>query len=35
MVKLIDFSRSFETQVKTISEAKQLDEAGSSMLKAR
>ena len=35
MVKLIDFSRSFETQIKTIAEAKQLDEAGSSMLKAR
>ncbi len=35
MVKLIDFSRSFETQVRTIKEAKSLDEAGSSMLKAR
>jgi flagellar basal body rod protein FlgF len=35
MVKLIDFSRSFETQIRTITEAKQLDESGSSMLKAR
>ncbi len=35
MVKLIDFSRSFETQVRTIKEAKSLDEAGASMLKAR
>ena len=35
MVKLIDFSRSFETQIRTITEAKQLDESGASMLKAR
>ncbi len=35
MVKLIDFSRSFETQVRTIKEAKSLDESGASMLKAR
>jgi len=35
MVKLIDFSRSFETQIRTIKEAKSLDEAGASMLKAR
>ena len=35
MVKLIDFSRSFETQIRTIKEAKSLDEAGASMLRAR
>jgi flagellar basal-body rod protein FlgF len=35
MVKLIDFSRSFESQVRVIKEAKSLDEAGTSMLKAR
>ena len=35
MVKLIDFSRSFETQVRTIKEAKALDESGASMLRAR
>lgn len=35
MVKLIDFSRSYETQVRTIKEAKSLDETGASMLKAR
>ena len=35
MVKLIDFSRSFETQVRTIKEAKSLDESGASMLRAR
>ena len=35
MVKLIDFSRSFETQIRTITEAKQLDESGTSMLKPR
>lgn len=35
MVKLIDFSRSFETQVRTIKEAKSLDESGASMLKPR
>jgi hypothetical protein len=34
-VKLIDFSRSFETQIRTIKEAKSLDEAGASMLKVR
>ena len=35
MVKLIDFSRSFETQVRTIKEAKSLDESGASMLRTR
>lgn len=35
MVKMIDFSRSFETQVRTIKEAKSLDESGASMLKTR
>ena len=35
MVKMIDFARSFETQVRTIKEAKSLDESGASMLKAR
>ncbi len=35
MVKLIDFSRSYETQVRTIKEAKSLDESGASMLKPR
>ena len=35
MVKLIDFSRSFETQIRTIKEAKSLDESGASMMKAR
>lgn len=35
MVKLIDFSRSYETQVRTIKEAKSLDESGASMLRAR
>jgi flagellar basal-body rod protein FlgF len=35
MVKLIDFSRSFETHIRTIKEAKSLDEAGASMLRAR
>lgn len=35
MVKMIDFSRSFETQIRTIKEAKSLDEAGASLLKAR
>lgn len=34
MVKLIDFSRSFELQVKIISEAKSLDESGATMLRA-
>ncbi|MBM3336373.1 MAG: hypothetical protein FJY60_01565 [Betaproteobacteria bacterium] len=35
MVKLIDFSRSYETQVRTIKEAKSLDESGASMLRTR
>jgi flagellar basal-body rod protein FlgF len=35
MVKLIDFSRSYETQVRTIKEAKSLDESAASMLRAR
>lgn len=35
MVKLIDFSRSYETQVRTIKEAKSLDESGASLLRAR
>ena len=35
MVKLIDFSRSFESQIRVIKEAKSLDESGSSMLKPR
>ena len=34
LVKMLDFSRSFELQVKIISEAKSLDEAGASMLRA-
>jgi flagellar basal-body rod protein FlgF len=35
MVKLIDYSRSFETNMRFIKEAKSLDESGTSMLKAR
>lgn len=35
MVKLIDYSRSFETNMRFIKEAKSLDESGASMLKAR
>jgi flagellar basal-body rod protein FlgF len=35
MVKLIDFSRSYETQVRTIKEAKSLDESAASMLRTR
>ncbi len=35
MVKLVDFSRAFETSIRFIKEAKSLDESGASMLKAR
>lgn len=35
MVKLIDFSRSFESQIRFIKEAKSLDETASSMLRPR
>jgi flagellar basal-body rod protein FlgF len=35
MVKMIDFSRSFESNMRFIKEAKSLDESGASMLKAR
>ncbi len=35
MVKLIDFSRSFESNMRFIKEAKSLDESGASMLRAR
>ena len=34
MVKLIDYSRSFEMQIKIIKEAKSLDESGASMMRA-
>lgn len=34
MVKLIDYSRSFELQIKIIKEAKTLDESGASMMRA-
>jgi flagellar basal-body rod protein FlgF len=33
MTRLIDQSRSFETQIKIIKESKTLDESGSSMMK--
>ena len=35
MVKLMDFSRSFESQMRFIKEARSLDESGASMLRAR
>jgi flagellar basal-body rod protein FlgF len=35
MVKMIDFSRTFESNMRFIKEAKSLDESGASMLKAR
>tara|TARA_S200000501_G_C20738092_1_gene706075 strand:+ start:342 stop:1049 length:708 start_codon:yes stop_codon:yes gene_type:complete len=35
MVKLLDFTRSFESQVRVIKEAKSLDESGTSMLRPR
>jgi len=34
-VKLIDYTRSFESQIRFIKEAKSLDESGMSMLKPR
>jgi flagellar basal-body rod protein FlgF len=33
MVKMMDFSRSFEAQIKMITEAKSIDETGSSMMR--
>ena len=35
VVRLIDYTRSFESQIRFIKEAKSLDESGMSMLKPR
>jgi flagellar basal-body rod protein FlgF len=33
MVKLMDYSRSFEAKIKTISDVKEIDESGASMMR--
>jgi flagellar basal-body rod protein FlgF len=35
MVRMLDQTRSFETQVRIVKEARSLDESGSSMMRAR